>query len=538
MNPIMSETTTMTGNIQLKGELKAGFETVLTPEALSFLALLHDQFDARRQTLLAQRKERQAKINEGQFPAYLPDTEEVRKNEWKVGPIPQCLQNRRVEITGPVDRKMVINALNSGANVYMADFEDATSPTWQNIIEGQVNLQDAVRKEISYTAADGRSYHLNDEVAVLMVRPRGWHLDEAHILIDGNPVSASLADFALFAFHNGALLAAREQGPFFYLPKIESHLEASLWNDVFTIAEDVLGLNPGTIKATVLIETITAAFEMEEILYELRTHIAGLNAGRWDYIFSIIKKFHRHPQFMMPERALVTMNVPFMSAYARQLVKVCHKRGAHAIGGMSAFIPGRNEAVNRNACEKIRGDKEREVTQGYDGTWVAHPRLVAVAREIFDKVLGDQPHQKHVIPAQDDVRATDLLDVASARGTISGNGFRTNVNVALLYLESWLSGVGAAALYNLMEDAATAEISRAQLWQWINHRATLEDNRTITTALYQEICDEEYDKISGEFSAAGKDTSRLQTARLLLDKLVLSPTFEDFLTLRAYPYIQ
>jgi malate synthase len=538
MNTIVPESTVITGNVRLKGHLKAGFENVLTPEALGFLAALHERFNPERLALLRQRSDQQDKINAGHFPDFPAGKQSPGNMAWKIDPVPSCLQNRRVEITGPVDRKMIINALNSGANVYMADFEDSTAPTWQNIIEGQVNLKDAVRKTISFTAPDGRSYHLNDEVAVLMVRPRGWHLEEAHILIDGEPASASLVDFALFAFHNGSLLAAQELGPFYYLPKLENHLEARLWNDVFTSTEEMLGLKAGTIKATVLIETITAAFEMEEILYELRTHGAGLNAGRWDYIFSIIKKFHRHPPFIMPDRSQVTMNVPFMKAYARQLVTVCHKRGAHAIGGMSAFIPVKDETVNAKAYEKVRTDKEREALLGYDGTWVAHPGLVAVAREIFDRMLGAEPHQKHVMPGHSSATAAELLDVPSAKGTITAQGLYTNVNVALLYLESWLNGVGAAALYNQMEDAATAEISRAQLWQWVHHQAILEDNRRITAARYQEICDEVYEKISEEFSAAGKDISRLQTARLILDRLVLSETFEDFLTIKAYPYIQ
>jgi malate synthase len=420
----------------------------------------------------------------------------------------------------------------------MADFEDSTSPTWDNIIEGQLNLKDAIRRQINFTSTEGKSYTLNDHVAVLKVRPRGWHLDENHILVDGNPVSASLVDFGLFVFHNGSLLAERSQGPFFYLPKIESHLEARLWNNVFTSSEHILGLAPGTIKATVLIETITAAFEMDEILYELRQHIDGLNAGRWDYIFSMIKKFNKHPEFVLPDRAEVTMNVPFMKAYAQLLVKTCHRRGAHAIGGMSAFIPSKDEAINEAAYQKVKADKERESSQGYDGTWVAHPKLVEVARNVFDAVLKDKPNQKHVLREDFTASAKDLLRIDSAKGKVTEGGFRTNINVALLYIDSWLRGIGAAALYNLMEDAATAEISRAQLWQWIQHKIKLDDGRVATSSLYQTICEEEYEKIRQQMKSAGQDTISLSTARLLLDRLVLNPQFEDFLTLKAYLHIQ
>lgn len=538
MNPILSESPTLAGNVQLKGAFKPGFERVLTAEALGFLADLHDQFNSKRIMLMEIRKERQLKINAGIFPDFLPETKSIREASWTIDPVPPALLDRRVEITGPVDRKMIINALNSGANVFMADFEDSTSPTWENIIEGQFNLLDAVRNAINFTSTDGKTYKLNKEVAVLKVRPRGWHLEEAHILINGEPASASLVDFGLFIFHNGKYLAEQERGPFFYLPKLESHREARLWNDVFTSAEKKLGLKKGTIKSTVLIETITAAFEMEEILYELREHMAGLNAGRWDYIFSIIKKFHRHPQFIMPDRIQVTMNVPFMKAYAQQLVKVCHKRGAHAMGGMSAFIPSKDEAINTAAFEKVRADKEREATQGYDGTWVAHPKLVAIAKEIFDKKLGDSPNQKHVLREDFTLQSSELLNIASAEGKITENGFRTNVNVALLYIDSWLKGIGAAALYNLMEDAATAEISRAQLWQWIHHKAKMADGRIATSSYYTDICDQEYEKIRSQFLAGHQDTLSLSTARLILDSMVLNPNFEEFLTLKAYTHIQ
>lgn len=536
----MNQTVTQSARastVQVKGPVKPKFEKILTPEALEFLGELHERFYLRRSALLEQRRERQQRINNGDFPDFLNSTKSVREGDWKIAPVPDCLQDRRVEITGPVDRKMIINALNSGANVFMADFEDSTSPTWDNIIEGQSNLYDAVRKEINLTTEDGKSYQLNDDVAVLKVRPRGWHLEEGHIAINGRHSSASLVDFGLFVFHNARTLADRSEGPFFYLPKLESHLEARLWNDVFTAAEEMLGLDSGTIKATVLIETITAAFEMEEILYELREHMAGLNAGRWDYIFSVIKKFQLYRDFTMPDRSLVTMNIPFMKAYAQQLVKVCHKRGAHAIGGMSAFIPSKDEAVNKVAFEKVRVDKEREATQGYDGTWVAHPKLVEIAKEIFDKVLGNRPHQKNVLREDFTLKASDLLNISSAKGTITAEGFRTNVNVSLLYIESWLRGTGAAALYNLMEDAATAEISRAQLWQWVYHGANLEDGREITPLLYYEVCEEEYQKIRKQFTANQHPTLCLSTARLILDRLVLNHYFEEFLTTKAYLHI-
>ncbi|MFZ6011581.1 MAG: malate synthase A [Bacteroidota bacterium] len=534
---IATESTIAAGSIQLKGLLKPGYEQVLTPDALEFLAELHRQFYTRRTILLEQRKERQRKINAGQFPDFPETTKYLRQLEWEINPVPECLQDRRVEITGPVDRKMIINALNSGANVFMADFEDSTSPTWENVMDGQLNLIDAVRKNIDFTSPEGKVYKLNEQIAVLKVRPRGWHLEEAHILFEGRPASASLVDFGLFIFHNGQLLAEQQRGPFFYLPKLESYQEARLWNDVFTASEKILGLDHGTIKATVLIETILAAFEMDEIIYELREHMAGLNAGRWDYIFSIIKKFQQHPQFVMPDRSQVTMNVPFMKAYAQQLVKVCHRRKAHAIGGMSAFIPSKDENVNRVAYEKVKADKEREASQGYDGTWVAHPKLVTVAKEIFDQALGDKPNQKHVMRNDFSLDSKALLDIASANGTITEAGVRTNINVALLYIESWLNGVGAAALYNLMEDAATAEISRAQLWQWIRHKAKLSDGRTVTTQLYQEIGEQEYQSIRKQ-SPDLSDTTILSNARLILDRLVLNDRFEDFLTTIAYLHIQ
>jgi malate synthase len=425
---------------------------------------------------------------------------------------------------------MIINALNSGANVFMADFEDSTSPTWQNLIEGQLNMYDAVRQQISYKSNEGKEYTLNEKTAVLMVRPRGWHLEEKHIVIDDKPASASLVDFGLYFYHNAAYLAKQERGPFFYLPKLENYLEARLWNDVFVYAQQLLGIPQGTVKATVLIETIFAAFEMEEILYELREHSAGLNAGRWDYIFSIIKKFRNFETFLLPDRATVTMNVPFMKSYAELLVKSCHKRGAHAIGGMSAFIPTKDEKLNEKAFQQVRADKERESNQGYDGTWVAHPKLVGVAREIFDAKLQHFPHQKQVKHDHLRVTTSDLLNVRSVKMVVTREGVVKNINVALLYIESWLKGVGAAALYNLMEDAATAEISRAQLWQWLHHRIALEDGEVLTQELMEELIDNEYALIARESA----NTSYLEKAKKILTDLVLKREFEEFLTLKAY----
>jgi malate synthase len=520
--------------LEITGFIHPGFENILTPEALQFIAALHRQFNSRRLHLLRQRAERQKRINLGELPQFPAHTRAIRDSEWRVAPIPACLQDRRVEITGPVDRKMIVNALNSGAKVFMADFEDSTSPTWENILEGQVNLYDAVRRQIDFEQADGKRYELNEHVAVLKVRPRGWHLHEKHILIDGEPASASMVDFGLFFFHNARLLAAEQKGPFFYLPKLESFHEARLWNDIFIIAQDMLRIPRATIKVTVLIETMLAAFEMDEIIYELREHLAGLNAGRWDYIFSIIKKMHCHRDFILPERSRITMGVPFMQAYAKLLVKTCHRRGAHAIGGMSAFIPSRDEVINAKAFEQVKADKEREANTGYDGTWVAHPKLVEVAKEIFDKKIGRAPHQKHVMLEDLNIPAHDLLEISSVQRIITEAGFRTNINVALLYIESWLKGVGAAALYNLMEDAATAEISRAQLWQWLHHKnIQLEDGRRITEDLYQQLLEEEYLKVSAD----SKDTRYLEQARKILDRLVMNEHFEDFLTIKAYEYL-
>jgi malate synthase len=518
--------------IDVTGEVPTDVAQVLSPEALAFVGALHREFNPTREALLARRSERQTEIAGGKRPAFLTETRSVREGEWRVGPAPAPLNDRRVEITGPTDRKMMINALNSGAKVFMADFEDALSPTWWNVLDGQRNMIDAVRREITFDDPSGRSYRLNDETATLVVRPRGWHLTERHLLVDGEPISASLFDFGLVFFHNAREQLARGLGPYFYLPKMESHREARLWNDVFNAAQDRLGIPRGTIRATCLIETILAAFEMEEILYELRDHAAGLNAGRWDYIFSLIKIMRNSPDHILPDRAQVTMAVPFMRAYTELLVRTCHRRGAHAIGGMAAFIPTRRDpAVNEMAFARVREDKEREVGAGFDGTWVAHPGLVDAATEIFDGVLGGKPNQKGKLREDVTPNADALLDVRIDGGKITDGGIRTNVNVGLQYIDSWLRGNGAAAINNLMEDAATAEISRAQLWQWIRHRATTDDGAPITLDRYRTTRDEELAKLGG------KAVGRLGDAAAILDQLVESDDFATFLTLPAYAYL-
>ncbi|HEV2846032.1 MAG TPA: malate synthase A, partial [Thermoanaerobaculia bacterium] len=482
--------------------------------------------------LLQRRAQRLADYERGILLDFPDETREIRAGDWTVAPAPDDLQDRRVEITGPVDRKMMINALNSGASVFMADFEDSLSPTWANVIEGQANLMDAVRRELAFRSPEGKEYRLNDRTATLLVRPRGWHLLERHVTLDGVPVSASLFDFGIYFFHNAAELLKRGSGPYFYLPKMESHLEAQLWNRTFNAAQDLLGIPRGTIRATVLIETLNAAFAMDEILWELREHAAGLNAGRWDYIFSIIRTFPNR-DLVLPDRSQVTMTAPFMRAYTDLLVHTCHRRGAHAIGGMAAFIPSRrDEEVNRIALDRVRQDKEREVHQGFDGTWVAHPDLVPVARESFDRVLGDRPHQKHVLREDVAVTAAHLTDFRIKEGKITENGVRTNIEIALLYLDSWLQGVGAAAIHNLMEDAATAEISRAQLWQWVHHRAKLDDGRQVTPELYREIRDQELRKLGGA------EGGQLREAAEILDSLVLSRDFVPFLTVEAYERLE
>jgi malate synthase A len=502
---------------------------ILSAEALAFVGQLHRTFNGRRQELLAARAERQARFDAGDLPDFLTETVPIRQDPtWRVAPAPADLDDRRVEITGPVEPKMMINALNSGARVFMADFEDALSPTWANVVIGQWAVREAVRRRLTFQT-DDKAYALYPKIATLVIRPRGWHLDEAHLLIDGSPISASLFDFGLVFFHNAREQLARGSGPYFYLPKLESHLEARLWNDVFLAAQRQLGIPRGSIRATVLIETILAAFEME-ILYELREHASGLNAGRWDYIFSLIKKFHSRGDMILPDRAQVTMAVPFMRAYQQLLVRTCHARGAHAIGGMSAFIPNRREPdVTERALAAVREDKQREAGDGSDGTWVAHPDLVPVAGAVFDAALGDKPHQKEKLRHDVSVVAHDLLDTRIAGGRITKAGVRTDVSVALQYLASWLDGNGAAAINNLMEDAATAEISRSQLWQWRMQRAVLDDGRPMTTALYTAIRDEELARLR---SAA--PSYRWTDAAQLLDDLVLDDRFTEFLTLDAY----
>ena len=506
---------------------------VLTPEALAFLAALHRRFDARRRELLAARQTRQKRFDAGESPDFLAETQNVRDADWRVAIIPADLQDRRVEITGPVDRKMIINALNSGARVFMADFEDATSPTWANIVEGQVNLKDRWAGQLSHTdASSGKSYALNAKTAVLMVRPRGWHLPENHVRVDGEVMSGSLFDFGLYFFHNAKAALAQGSGPYFYLPKMESHLEARLWNDVFVYAQDALGVPQGSIKATVLIETLPAAFEMDEILYELREHMAGLNCGRWDYIFSYIKRLRRHPDALTPDRAVMGMGSAFLAAYSLKLIQTCHRRGAFAMGGMAAQIPVKGDAaVNEAAFAKVRADKEREATNGHDGTWVAHPDLVPVAMEIFDRLM---PTPNQLGKLREDVRVSreDLLKVHT--GARTEHGMRENIRVGVQYIEAWLRGRGAVPLYNLMEDAATAEISRAQLWQWIKLATTLDDGRTVTAGLFKTLLDEEMEALRQALSPSVYDGGRFAEAISLFADMTLSDKFEEFLTLPAY----
>ena len=503
---------------------------VLTPEALDFVADLHRSFNPRRLELLSARTDRQARFDAGELPDFLPDTASVRVDgSWRVATPPPDLDDRRVEITGPAEPKMMINALNSGARVFMCDFEDALSPTWDNVVTGQWAVREAVRRTLTLQT-DEKAYALKPDIATLVIRPRGWHLDEAHVLVDGEPMSASLFDFGLTCFHNAAEQLARGTGPYFYLPKLESRLEARLWNDVFVDAQERLGVPRGSIRATVLIETIAAAFEMDEILWELREHAAGLNAGRWDYIFSIIKKFRSRADFVLPDRAAVTMTVPFMRAYANLLVRTCHRRGAHAMGGMAAFIPSRRDAaVNERAFAAVRADKERESADGFDGTWVAHPDLVPLATEVFDSVLGDRPNQKGQLREDVSVAAADLLDVRIPDAAVTEAGVRANVSVGLAYLASWLAGNGAAAINNLMEDAATAEISRSQLWQWRVHAVPLDDGSPLTPDRYATVRDEELATLR-----AALPDHPWTDATALLDALVLSDSFAEFLTLRAY----
>ncbi|MDB5291386.1 MAG: malate synthase [Phycisphaerales bacterium] len=505
---------------------------VLTTGALQFISRLAAEFEPRRRELLARRRARQTDLDEGIMPDFLADTRDVREGEWSVAPIPDDLRERRVEITGPVDRKMIINAMNSGASIFMADFEDSNAPTWENVIGGQINLYDAVRGTIRYESPDGKEYKLNDKTAVLMVRPRGWHLDEKHVRIEGRPVSASLFDFGLFFYHNARALIAKGSGPYFYLPKLENHLEARLWNDVFVWSQDALGIPRGTIRATVLLETILAAFEMDEILHELREHSAGLNCGRWDYIFSLIKKFRNHPQFVLPDRGLVTMTTPFMRNYSLLTIRTCHRRGAHAIGGMAAQIPIKNDPqANEAALAKVRDDKAREVRDGHDGTWVAHPGLVPIALEEFEAMPGDNQIERKRLDIH--VTGADLLAVPDDP-TITEQGIRTNINVGIRYFESWLRGQGCVPINNLMEDAATAEISRAQLWQWVHHRARLRDGRRVSHELVEQLADEEMLRLRDDLGSARFDAGRFDGARALFREMTNRPECPEFLTSIAY----
>ena len=514
--------------LEIAGPTVASADRVLTPAALGFVAALQREFGARRREILARRIARQAELDAGRLPDFLAETAGVRAGEWSVAPTPPDLNDRRVEITGPSERKMMINALNSSARVFMADFEDALSPTWENVIEGQANAMDAVRRTLAYESPEGKAYRLNAELATLLVRPRGWHLVERHVTLDGDPISASLFDFGLFFFRNAAALLERGSGPYLYLPKLESHLEARLWNDVFLFAQERLGIPRGSIRATVLIETILAAFEMDEILYELREHAAGLNAGRWDYIFSLIKKFRDRPDMVLPDRAQVTMAVPFMRAYTQLLVRTCHRRGAHAIGGMAAFVPNRRDPeVTEVALAKVREDKERESGDGFDGTWVAHPDLVPVAEEVFDRALGERPNQKDRLREDVDVSPDQLLDVRVPDGRVTEAGVRNNVSVALQYLDAWLGGTGAVAIFNLMEDAATSEIARSQLWQWLRHGARLDGGVPVMAAFYERVRDEELARL-------GVGAGHLGEAREILDRLVLDEDYTEFMTLLAY----
>ncbi|MCT2407700.1 malate synthase A [Chryseobacterium antibioticum] len=519
---------------QLKIKAKKQFDEIFTPELTDFLVALHQNFNPKRLALLEERKKTQQFFDLGNLPQFFPETEEVRSGSWTCASLPADLLDRRVEITGPVDRKMIINALNSGASTFMADFEDSSSPTWENCIQGQMNLADAVRRNIDFTAENGKSYQLNEKTAVLQVRPRGLHLPEKHMEINGKETSGSLTDFGIYFFNNAQQLLKNGSGPYFYLPKLEHYKEARWWNDVFVFAQNYLGIPNGTIKATVLIETITASFQIDEILFELKDHSAGLNCGRWDYIFSYIKKFRNLPAFMVPDRDQVTMASPFMSAYSKRVIEICHKRNVHAIGGMAAQIPVKNDdEANNAAFEKVRKDKEREVKNGHDGTWVAHPALVSIAKEIFDEHMPtenqiDKKFEYHI-------KEANLLEVP--QGEITEKGVRKNINVGILYLESWLMGVGAAAIYNLMEDAATAEISRTQLWQWLQNEAKLDNDKVLTREMILQWEAEEIDHIENYVGEQRFKNGKFNLAKELFNELVFSEKFEEFLTLKAYPFI-
>ncbi len=523
-------------SVSLLGSVEPGFDEILTPEALDFLASLHRRFNARRLELMEMRSVRQAEIDSGRLPDFLPETRHIRDGQWSVAPIPDDLQDRRVEITGPVDRKMIINAMNSGASTFMADFEDSHAPSWSGTIQGQINLRDTVDGTIGFTSPQGKAYQLNETTAVLIVRPRGWHLDEKHLQIDGQSIAAGLFDFGLFFFHNAKRLLEKGTGPYFYLPKMESHLEARLWNDIFVMAQERLGIPTGTIKATVLIETILAAFETDEILYELRKHAAGLNCGRWDYIFSFIKRFKNVPGYIFPDRVQITMTRHCMRSYALKVIQSCHRRGAHAMGGMAAQIPIKDDPeANAAALDKVREDKMREANDGHDGTWVAHPGLVTIAKEEFDKAM---PSANQIDRLRDDasVSAADLLKVPS--GTITEQGLRNNIRVGIQYMAHWLSGNGCVPLYHLMEDAATAEISRAQVWQWVHHpEGKLENGRKVTMEMVSHIMEEEVAQIRTNVGADVFRQIHYQKAATLFEEIIAAPEFEEFLTLKAYAHI-
>ena len=519
------------GGVEVTGPIHSRYDEILTPEALAFLAELHRTFDARRRELLRHREERSTEFATGRVPDFLADTDRIRTGHWRVAEPAPGLVDRRVEITGPTDAKMTINALNSGAKVWLADHEDANTPLWENVIEGQLNLRDAIDRKLEFTSPDGKRYALHDgELATIVVRPRGWHLSEKHILVDKQRMSGSLVDFGLYFFHCAKRQLDAGSGPYFYLPKLEGHLEARLWNDVFLLAQERLEIPRGTVRATVLIETFPAAFEMEEILYELREHSAGLNAGRWDYMFSVIKKFRtRGREFLLPDRNSVTMTAPFMRAYTELLVRTCHKRGAHAIGGMAAFVPSRRDPeVNERALAKVREDKTREANDGFDGSWVAHPDLVPVCREVFDSVLKDRPNQLDKLREDVHVTAEQLLDIKSTPGQHTEQGLCNAISVGIQYLATWLTGTGAVAIFNLMEDAATAEISRSQVWQWLHNNVTLDDTgELVTKDLVERIADQEIAKLGG-------DANRFAAARELFMEVAVSDDFVEFLTLPAY----
>ncbi len=523
--------------IEILGKLTPAFSEILTPQALAFVAKLARKFESRRRELVGLRSKRQTEFDAGKLPDFLPQTRNIREGDWTVAPVPHDLQNRRVEITGPTDRKMVINALNCGASVFMADFEDSNTPSWENMVDGQINLRDAANRSITFASPEGKSYALNDKIATLLVRPRGWHLVEKHVLVDGEPISGSIFDFGLYFFHNAKTLLAKHTGPYFYLPKMESHLEARLWNDIFVCSQRELGVPQGTIKATVLIETVLAAFEMDEILYELREHSSGLNIGRWDYIFSCIKKFRSNKDFCLADRAQVTMTAPFMRAYALLLIKTCHNRNAFAMGGMAAQIPIKNDAAaNAAALEKVRADKLREATDGCDGTWVAHPGLVEIAKAIFDQHMPT-PNQVHKKRNDINVTAKDLLNFQPEK-PITEDGLRNNISVGIQYIGSWLAGNGCVPVYNLMEDAATAEISRSQIWQWIRSpKGVLEDGRKITADLIRKLLPEELAKVRSLLGEDAWKAGKYEEAAKLFDQITTNDDYVEFLTLPGYEWL-